>query len=376
MLYPEMLDDVLAVHDRLTLWVGAAVAVPVAVSVVVEGWALLVNVRVALSAPATSGVNVTVNGALCPARIVTGSDRPLIVNSELFELAAVTVTFAPVALRFPVAVPLVPATTLPIAMGAGVAVSCPAVADPVPVRGMVKVGLEPFEVTVTLPLALPADSGAKVTLKVALCPAVSAAGVEIPLTVNPVPLLPTCEMVTVDPPVFVTVSDNACLLPTVTVPKLRLVGFAPTAPSATPVPDIGRDSGELGASEVIVTLPLALPAVGGENVAVNVVLCEALSARGVVMPVSPNPLPLTETCEMFTVEPVLLVSVTVWLLLVPSVTLPKLSLVGLTVSWPLVTPLPVSESAAELSEALLVMETVALKAPAALGVNTRLMGEL
>jgi hypothetical protein len=76
-------------------------------------------------------------------------------------------------------------------MGAGVAVSTPAVADPVPVKGMVKLGLEPVDVTVTLPLALPADSGAKVTLKVALCPAVSVAGVEIPLTVKPVPLTPT-----------------------------------------------------------------------------------------------------------------------------------------------------------------------------------------
>ena len=42
-------------------------------------------------------------------------------------LAAVTVTFAPLALRLPVAVPLVPATTLPTAVVAGVAVSseCP-----------------------------------------------------------------------------------------------------------------------------------------------------------------------------------------------------------------------------------------------------------
>src|ERR1039458_3624806 len=78
--------------------------------------------------------------------MVTGSDRPLITKRELFELAAVTVTFAPLAVRLPVADPLVPATTLPIAMGAGVAVSTPAVADPVPVKGMVKLGLEPVDV--------------------------------------------------------------------------------------------------------------------------------------------------------------------------------------------------------------------------------------
>lgn len=271
-MYPEMFEEVLAFHDKLTLWTGAAVAVPVAVSVVVEGTALLVNVRVALSVPATSGLKVTVNDALFPAGTVTGRDKPLIVKRELLVLAAVTVTFAPLALRLPVAVPLVPATTLPIAMGTGVAVSCPAEADPVPARGIVSVGLDPFEVTVTLPLALPADSGAKVTLKVALCPAVSVAGVEMPLNVNPVPLIPTWEIVTVDPPVLVTVSDRDCLLLTCTLPKLRLVGFAPNAPSANPVPDNGSDSVGLGASEVMVTVPLRLPAACGANVAVNVVL--------------------------------------------------------------------------------------------------------
>jgi hypothetical protein len=77
------------------------------------------------------------------------------------------------------------------------------------------------------------------------------------------------------------------------------------------VPDNGKDSEGLGASEVIVTLPLALPAVSGENVAVNVVVCDALSARGVVIPLSLKPVPLTEACEMLTVAPVLLVSVIV-----------------------------------------------------------------
>ena len=37
MLYPEMLGEVLALHDRLTACVGAAVPVPVVAAVVVEG---------------------------------------------------------------------------------------------------------------------------------------------------------------------------------------------------------------------------------------------------------------------------------------------------------------------------------------------------
>ena len=82
----------------------------------------------------------------------------------------------------------------------------------------------------------------------------------------------------------------------------------------------------------MVTVPLRLPVVCGANVAVNVVLCEALSAKGVVMPLSLNALPLTAACVIFTVDPELLVRVTVWLLWLPTVTLPKLSLAGFTAS--------------------------------------------
>lgn len=56
---------------------------------------------------------------------------------------------------------------------------------------------------------------------------------------------------------LLTVSAKAWLLPTRTLPKARLVGLDPSAPSATPVPDNGMDSVGSGASDVIVTLPLA-----------------------------------------------------------------------------------------------------------------------
>ena len=38
---------------------------------------------------------------------------------------------------------------------------------------------------------------------------------------------------------LVTVSDNDWLFPTVMLPKLRLVGFAPSVPGVSPVPDAG-----------------------------------------------------------------------------------------------------------------------------------------
>ena len=53
--------------------------------------------------------------------------------------------------------------TLPNASLAGLLVSCPAAA-PVPVSGIVSVGLGALEVIVTLPLAEPVAWGAKITL--------------------------------------------------------------------------------------------------------------------------------------------------------------------------------------------------------------------
>ena len=85
------------------------------------------------------------------------------------------------------------------------------------------------------------------------------------------------------------------MLPTITLPKLRLVGFEPSAPGVTPVPDIGIVRVGLEAFEVIVTLPLTLPADTGVNVALKVVLCPAVSVIGVVIPLSVKPVPLTPT---------------------------------------------------------------------------------
>jgi len=53
---------------------------------------------------------------------------------------------------------------------------------------------------------VPADVGAKVTVKVVLCPAVNVTGVVIPETVNPVPDAATAEIVALVPPVLVRVS--------------------------------------------------------------------------------------------------------------------------------------------------------------------------
>ena len=57
----------------------------------------------------------------------------------------------------------------------------------VPLSVSLRVGLEALEAIETLPLKLPADCGAKVTIKDVLCPGVRVKGVLIPEILNPVP---------------------------------------------------------------------------------------------------------------------------------------------------------------------------------------------
>ena len=164
----------LPLHDRLTECTGAAVPVPVSVSTVVEDWALLVKVSAAVTAPVVCGLNVTVNAALFPAAIVTGSDSPPTVNAELLLLTALTVTLDPPAVRVPDAVPLVPTTTLPRARVAGLAPSVPAVAVvPIPESGSVTVEFEAVELIVMVPVRVPVAVGVNVALYVQLDPGAS-----------------------------------------------------------------------------------------------------------------------------------------------------------------------------------------------------------
>lgn len=60
---------------------------------------------------------------------------------------------------------------------------------PVPDNGIDRVELDAFEVRVMLPLALAADCGANVTVKLALWPAARDTGAAIPLKPNPVPVI-------------------------------------------------------------------------------------------------------------------------------------------------------------------------------------------
>ena len=80
------------------------------------------------------------------------------------------------------------------------------------------------------------------------------------------------------------------------------------------------------------TLPLALPAVVGSKVTFSVAVWLGASTVPAFTPVAPNPVPVGVTLAIVTFEFPLLVNVTLKVLLLPSCTLPKLKLVGLTPS--------------------------------------------
>src|SRR5271165_6242326 len=141
----------------------------------------------------------------------------------------------PVLVRVSDKLELVPTCTLPNARLLGFAVSVPCV-TPVPVRGMFKFESEPVEVMVTFPLTAPLAVGLKSTLNEVLWPAVRVTGNVSTLKLNPAPLALAAEMVRLDPPVLVNVSDKLVLLPTCTLPNARLLGFGVRAPCVTPVP--------------------------------------------------------------------------------------------------------------------------------------------
>jgi hypothetical protein len=82
-----------------------------------------------------------------------------------------------------------------------------------------RLGLIAVETADSVPLAEPEEVGAKVTLKVTLCPAESVVGKLRPVIEKPAPLMAASEMVIVDPPVLVNVSESSAFLPLCTLPN-------------------------------------------------------------------------------------------------------------------------------------------------------------
>lgn len=187
-----------------------------------------------------------------------------------------------------------------------------------PDSGTERVPLLAFEVIVNVPLAAPAAVGAKMALNVVDCPALRVSGKFGPVKLNPLPDAAALDTLTAAPPVFVTVTGTVLLLPRATLPKLVLVGFAVTAPGASPVPESGRLSGDPVASDTIASAPVAAPAAVGAKPTLKVTLWFAASVTGTESPLTEKPAPLALAREMVTEVPPVLVKVSDWLDALPT----------------------------------------------------------
>jgi hypothetical protein len=94
------------------------------------------------------------------------------------------------------------------------------------------------------------------------------------------------DIVTLEPPELVRVSESVWLLPNCTVPKVRLVAVAVSDPGVTPVPDSGTFKFGFDASLTIARLPLAEATVVGVKVTLKAVLCPGAKIRGRFSPLT------------------------------------------------------------------------------------------
>jgi hypothetical protein len=90
--------------------------------------------------------------------------------------------------------------------------------------------------------------------------------------VKPAPVALACEIFTLADPVLERLTDADPLLPITTFPKVTAEGVLAN-PGCVPAPASAIVMGEFGALLEIEILPLALPAVVGENCAVKLILC-------------------------------------------------------------------------------------------------------
>jgi hypothetical protein len=163
----------------------------------------------------------------------------------------------------------------------------------------------------------PVAPGVNVTANVADCPAVSVTGSEIPESTNSL-LLRLAEETVTDAPLAVRLPVSGEPTPTVTLPKLRLVGDTANVPAAVAVAESAMLSGELDAFDTTERVPLAAPALVGEKVAVKVTLWFEVRVSGKVNPLTEKTAPVTFACEMVTDDPPVLVTVSDKFVLLPT----------------------------------------------------------
>ena len=188
-------------------------------------------------------------------------------------------------------------------------------------------------VTVSVPLALPEAFGSKFTVNVFDSSGVSVSEPPDPLKLNPVPETVTLEIFAFAFPEFVTFTLAEPALPTLTLPKLSVVALALSDTDAVvPFPLSGIFAGDPDALLATASAPETLDALVGLNCAVNVVLCPAASVYGNVIPDTLIPEPDTLNPEIVIDELPPSANRIVCVTSLPTVTVPKFTVDGVTLS--------------------------------------------
>lgn len=322
---------------------GAAAAVPAPLAATVVGalLALLPTVIVALAAPAAVGVNVTLNGTLCPGLMFIGKVGPAATNAPDDELTDDRIAvIPPVLVTLNVWLALLPTAAFPRLMVAGLADSTPGncFAVPVALTATVVGALLALLPTVIVALAAPVAVGVNTTVKGTVCPGLIFIGKVGPLATNSPDDELTDERIAVIPPVLVTENEPVPMPPTATLPTLKFAGLASITPGScflVPVPLTAIAVGVPLASTTLM-VPLAAPAALGENATVMVALCPAFSVIGKLSPLAANAsfdeLRLASTTAALPT----FFTATDCEELLPTTTLPKLKFVGVADTGPAV----------------------------------------
>lgn len=139
-------------------------------------------------------------------------------------------------------------------------------------------------------------------------------------------------MLTLDPPVLVSVTVCDCLAPTATLPKSSVAGLSMSCPGAVPVPESVRfvtvlDATVFDAALVTASVALKATAALGVNWMLIVMLCPAATVIGRLGEIREKYLVEIEALLTVSDAGPEFVAVTVRVLLLPAATLPKSRLV-------------------------------------------------
>src|SRR3989441_419648 len=211
---------------------------------------------------------------------------------------------------------------------------------------------------------------ANCTLKVLDCPGGRVSGNVSPLMLKPAPVTGPCAMVKLALPELVKVRICTRGLRTSTLAKVTLVGVTESC-GCTPVPLRAMVLGELGALLTSETLPDTLPVAVGANCTLKVLDCPGGSVSGNVGPLMLKPAPVKLPCAMVKLALPELVKVRFCTPVLPTSTLPKLTLGAATES-SVCNPVRLMPMVLGELGALLTSDTLADTLPVAVGANCTL----